>query len=82
MTREQQQKLRELKKELSKMLKEKIKKYNFKKKDFMIWESKNGLFLDCFIYVGVTNDNRCFCTTREKIKPLWLDDLLWELGDM
>ena len=78
MTREQQRKLRELKKALPKVLKEKIKKYKFKKKDFMLWFQKEDIFLTCFIYVGFSTDGRFICDTKEQIKPLWIDDLLWD----
>lgn len=82
MTREEQKKLKELKKALSKVLKEKIKDYKFKKKDYMIWFNKKDLFFDLFIDVKVTPDNRCVCTSKESLKPLWLDDLLWDFLQM
>ena len=46
MTKEERQKYKELTKVLPKMLKDKIKKYKFKKKDFMIWYSTKELFFD------------------------------------
>ena len=44
MTREEQRKLRELNKALPKMLKEKVKQYSFKKKDYMVWFQKKICF--------------------------------------
>lgn len=82
MTREQQRQLRELKKTLPKILKEKIKKYKFKKKDYMIWFQEEDMFLTCFINVGFTTDRRFICDTKENIKPLWIDDLLWDCLNM
>lgn len=82
MTREQQRQLRELKKTLPKILKEKIKKYKFKKKDYMIWFQKEDMFLTCLINVGFTMDGRFICDTKENIKPLWIDDLLWNFLNM
>lgn len=82
MTREQQRQLRELKKTLPKILKEKIKKYKFKKKDYMIWFQKEDMFLTCLINVGFTMDGRFICDTKENIKPLWIDDLLWDCLNM
>lgn len=79
MTRDEQKKLKELKKMLPKILKDKIKKYKFKKKDFMIYFRKNELFFDLLIDVKVLSDGKCYCTTIEEIKPLWLDELLWDL---
>ncbi|MCR1869789.1 hypothetical protein [Longicatena caecimuris] len=78
MKREQQRKLRELKKTLPKMLKEKAKAYKMKKKDYMIWYSINDLFIECMIDVRETVDDRCCCSIQVKIKPLWIDDLLWD----
>lgn len=82
MTKEERQKYKELTKALPKILKDKIKKYKFKKKDFMIWYNKKELFFDLLIDVKVKSDDRCYCTTVETIKPLWLDDLLWDLLKM
>lgn len=82
MTRDEQKKLKELKKSLPNILKEKIKAYKFKKKDFMIWYNKKDLFFDLLIDVKVTSDNRCICTSKETVKPLWLDDLLWDFLQM
>lgn len=82
MTKEEQKKFNELKKALPKILKDKIKKYKFKKKDFMIWYNKKDLFFDLLIDVSVFPDGKCYCTALEKVKPLWLDDLLWDLLKM
>jgi len=82
MTKEQQKKFKELKKALPKILKERIKKYKFKKKDFMIWYNKKDLFFDLLVDIIVKPDGRCYCTSLEKVKPLWLDDLLWDLLKM
>ena len=82
MTKEERQKYKELTKVLPKMLKDKIKKYKFKKKDFMIWYKKKELFFDLLIDVKVKSDDKCYCTAVETIKPLWLDDLLWDLLKM
>ena len=82
MTKEERQKYKELTKVLPKMLKDKIKKYKFKKKDFMIWYSTKELFFDLLIGVKVKSDDKCYCTAIETIKPLWLDYLLWDLLKM
>ena len=82
MTRDEQKKYKELTKALPKILKDKIKKYKFKKKDFMIWYNKQELFFDLFIYMRVQSDGKCYCTALEKIKPLWLDNLLWDFLNM
>lgn len=82
MTREEQGKLRELKKALPGILKDEIRKYKLKKKDYMIWLEKDEILFDCFISVGTTDDERCICSTKEKMKPLWIDDLLWDFLKM
>ena len=82
MKREEQRKLRELKKALPKLLKEKAKKYKFKKKDYMLWFNSNDLFFSNHIDVGETIDGGCCCSYRITVKPLWIDDLLWECLDM
>ena len=71
MTKEERQKYKELTKVLPKILKDKIKKYKFKKKDFMIWYKKKELFFDLLIDVKVKSDDKCYCTAVETIKPLW-----------
>lgn len=78
MTREQQRKLRELKSNLSKILKEKSKKYNLKKRDYMLWFQKGDMFFTCLLYVGFSMDGKFVCDTIENMKPLWIDDLLWD----
>lgn len=82
MTREEQRKLRELKKALPKLLKEKIKKYKIKKKDYMLWFNKNDLFFSNHIDVRETIDGGCCCSYAIEIKPLWIDDLLWDCLNM
>ena len=43
---------------------------------------KKELFFDLLIDVKVKSDDKCYCTAVETIKPLWLDDLLWDLLKM
>ena len=81
MTREQQKKLRELKKALPKIIQIEIKKYKLKKRDFMIWFQKKDLFFDLIISIRERNGH-CYCASMERIKPLWIDDLLWDILGM
>ena len=81
MTREEQRKLREIKSALPKIIRSEIKKYKFKKKDFMVWFQKKELFFSVLINVGESNGH-CRCTSREQMKPMWIDDLLWDILDM
>ena len=81
MTREQQKKLRELKNALPKIIQLEIKKYKLKKKDFMVWFQKKDLFFDLIISLR-ERDGHCNCASMERIKPLWIDDLLWDILGM
>lgn len=81
MKREQQKKLRELKNTLPKIIQSEIKKYKLKKKDFMVWVQKKELFFDLMIYI-CERDGRCYCASTERLKPMWLDDLLWDILEM
>ena len=81
MTREQQKKLKELKSALPKIIQSEIKKYKLKKKDFMVWFQKEELFFDLMISICERNGH-CYCASTEHLKPLWLDDLLWDLLGM
>lgn len=81
MTREQQRKLRELNKSLTQILKNKVKSYGFKKKDFMVWAATKELYFSLLIDVR-EKDGHCYCTSWEIIKPLWIDDLFWDIMDM
>lgn len=81
MTREQQKNLKELKKALPKIIQSEIKKYKLKKKDFMVWYQKEDLFFDLQINIR-ERGGHCYCGCVERLKPLWLDDLLWELLEM
>lgn len=81
MTREQQRQLKNLKKELPHMVQAEIKKYKIKKKDFMIWRQKERDFYDAHIHVG-EKDGKCFCSVTGYYKPMWLDELFWEIMGM
>ena len=82
MTRDQQRQLRELNKALPKIVKELIREKKIKKRDFMIFGVREELFFDCIIDVHVNDEYGCHCSTWERVKPLWLDDLFWDLFDM
>lgn len=81
MTREQQKRFKELNSYLSKLLKEKTKTYGFKKKDYMIWSAEGDLYFSLLIDIR-EKDGHCYCSSEERIKPLWLDDLFWDIMEM
>ncbi len=79
MTREQQRKLKFLKQSLPGIIKNEIKKYKLlKKKDYMVWGSRDGMFFSMQIDI-VERDGRCYCFAGEELKPLWVDDLFWDI---
>lgn len=78
MTREQQRKLKELKIEENLLHKTLVKEYKLKKRDYMIWKVKDGLFFDMYSSV-LEQDDICKCRVKAKVKPLWADDLLWDI---
>ena len=81
MTREQQKQLKILKQYLPKVVQNNIKSYGFKKKDNMVWYKKNEMYFS--LLVGIRErDGHCYCFSQETIKPLWLDDLFWDIMDM
>ncbi len=81
MTREQQKKLKELNRALPSILKNNVKVYGIKKKDYMIWGTKNELYFSLLINVR-EREGHCYCTSVELVKPLWLDELFWDIIDM
>ncbi len=81
MTREQQKKLKLLKQSLPKIIQYEIKKYKLKKKDFMVWYNKKDIFFSLLISITEV-DGHCYCSSRETIKPLWLDELFWDIMNM
>ena len=81
MTREQQRKLKELKKAENLLHKSLAKEYKLKKKDFMIWKAKGELFFDMYSSV-LEQDGICKCRVKAKVKPLWVDELFWDIIDM
>lgn len=81
MTREQQKKLKELKSALPKIIQSEIKKYKLKKRDFIVWFQKEELFFDLMISICERNGH-CYCASVERLKPLWIDDLLWDFLGM
>lgn len=81
MTREQQKRIRELKKLLPQIIQSEVKKYKFKKKDFMVWHQTKELFFDLMISI-CERDGHCYCTSVERVKPMWIDDLLWDILGM
>lgn len=77
MTREEQKKYKEMNEYLESKTKEVFKTYNLKKKDYMFYLSKNNMFYSIMFSMSNNNINVHFY-----VKPLWLDDILWDILDM
>lgn len=82
MTREQQRQLKELNTQLSRIIKELCAQYKIKKKDGSLFYKKENMFYKAIISITTPSDDVWYCETEELIKPLYLDDILWELLDM
>ncbi len=57
--------------------KEEFKKYRLKKKDYMFYVSKDNMFYSTTLFM-----NRNKLSAYFHAKPLWLDDILWDVLDM
>lgn len=77
MTREEQKRYKEMKKYLDAKSKECFKKYNLKKKSYAFYVSKNEMFYSVDISM---NENSIMASFYSK--PLWLDDILWDVLGM
>lgn len=77
MTREEQKKYKEMNKYLENRTKEVFKTYHLKKKDYMFYFSKNNMF-----YAIMFSMTRNTMKVYFYAKPLWLDDILWDILDM
>lgn len=81
MTWEQQRKLKELRQALPQMLKDNAKIFQLKKKDYMLWSVNHDIYGSLLIDVR-EQDGHCYCISQATIKPLWMDELLWDIMDM
>lgn len=77
MTREEQKKYKEMNKYIENRTKEVFKTYSLKKKDYMFYYSKNNMF-----YSIMFSMSRDIIKVYFYAKPLWLDDILWDILDM
>ena len=82
MNREQQKQLKELRKEFPKICRELASRHKLKCKDYSLFAVKRDLFFDTVIYVSVNDNDECICSTRERVKPMWMDEMLWDLLEM
>ncbi len=80
MKREQQKLYKELNKKMYDIIDKYSKTYKLKKKEFFIYTSQKDFFFSCQFHLGVTETNgELICSCREICKPLWTDELLWEI---
>ena len=83
MKKQDKERNKKLKNDFNSILKSKIKDYNLKKKDYMIYTVENnmiyGLFPSAFIR---EKDLKPIISIKISYKPLWADDLLWDILGM
>ena len=79
--REKQKKIKELKNSILKIVKANLKPYGFKTKDYMIWHIQNDFFFSMMLSIGTPNEE-CNFYTSIKAKPMYADDLFWDIMDM
>ncbi len=77
MTRDEQKKNKELKKQLESKSKLEFKKHHLKKRDYIFYTSDGKMFYAMMFFM--LND---IVKANFYAKPLWLDDILWEVLDM
>ncbi len=80
MKKEYRAMIKQLKKITYASIRNNAKKYNFKTKQDAIFCVNENMFLSIYIRAGV-NENCFICTCQEVIKPLWTDNLLWDILD-
>ncbi len=77
MTREEQKKYKELANYLEAKTRETFKTYRLKKKDFVFYLTKDGMFYSTVLSMNQGRLQTYFCA-----KPFWLDDILWDILEM
>lgn len=84
MKRENQAKFKELSKNLMPLAKAHAKKYNFKTKGFLFWTVQNDFFFTFFpcISPGAKDENQFIFSSQLDLKPVYLDDIFWDVMDM
>ena len=83
MKREEQKILKSLNKEMSNVINRYSKCYKLKKKDNFVWTSKGNFFFCISFYLRVDEKKDILiCSSQERCKPLWADELLWEIMEM
>lgn len=83
MKKEYREKNKAIKNALKEIIKSKAKEYKLKKKDYMIYAVKDnmiyGLLVDAYIR---ETDLKPTIYSFIEYKPLWIDNLLWDILDM
>lgn len=86
MKREDQKRNKELEKNVSIMMKECPKRYKqqkLKKKDYMLWTIRGNMIYGIMPSVGIReSDLKPVMSFLIEYKPLWIDDLLWDVIGM
>lgn len=86
MKREEQKRNKELQKNLGLIMKECPKTYKgqkLKKIDYLLWTTRNNMIFEFFPRAFIREiDLKPVLSVRTCYKPLWIDNLLWDILDM
>ncbi len=83
MTRGEIKRKNEFEKKFKDLLKESLKKYNIKKRDYMLWTLKNEMIYSIFPRAYIReSDLKPIIEIWIGYKPMWTDDLLWDILEM
>jgi len=80
--REKQKKIKELENSILKTVKANLKPYGFKTKGYKIWCVQNDLFFTMMLSISTSNEDGCNFYTHIRAKPMYADDLFWDIMDM
>lgn len=56
------------------------KKYNLKKRDYMLWCQSHNLIFSIFSNLSIKN-GEYYLNVHCEFKPMWADDIFWEITD-
>jgi len=79
--KEHKAKIKELDKALMKIVRQHMKPYGFKTKSNCIWVVQNNFFFYMVLFMGRSDDEHQL-NVKIYAKPMYVDDLLWELLNM
>ena len=80
--REENKKIDELDKAMMKIVRSIAKPYGFKIKGNCVWVVQNGFFFNMILFLGRSKNDELQVSADVYAKPMYADDLLWDILDM